>query len=278
MAWKIDLGRAVVYGLRDGVVERDPLEFLAGSEAADWDEHPGSLTPSGHMLNSFTCYLLHTDEHLVMIDTGFGVAVPPGMQAGAMPSELASLGFQPRDIDHVVFTHLHPDHVLGSLDSSRDPFFPDAVHWTLEREVDHWRSTDDPRAGKVLPVIEALSSAGVLNATEEPTPVAPGVDRIPTYGHSPGHTSIRLSFEDVSVVVTGDLTWSPVHLLHPEWTSPFDGDAAEAVTTRRRFIDDMASTGAPFLAGHHPQPGYGRLVMHEGDVRYEPLTVDDVRR
>ena len=275
MAWKIELGNSVVYGICDGSVARDPLEYLLGSTPDDWATHADALDQAGQMVNSFTCYLFDTGSELVLIDTGFGANAPEGMAAGFMPDELTSIGVSASDIRHVVFTHLHPDHVLGSLDANQDPFFVNATHWTLKREVDHWRSTDDQRAPRVLSVVEVLEGAGVLNPTDEPTPVLPGVERIATYGHSPGHTSIRLSGGGDEVIVTGDLTWTPVQVDHPEWTSPFDGDPAEAAATRARFLDEVTASGTPFLAGHHPQPGFGRIVSTSDGRRYEALPVLD---
>lgn len=274
MAWKIELGSAVVYGLVDGSAARDPLDFLSGSTIDDFDDR--QLNADDCMVNAFSSYLFDTGTRRVVIDTGFGAHAPDGMDAGYMPAELASVGFDRSDVDHVVFTHLHPDHVLGSLDAEREPFFPNATHWTLQREVDHWRATDDQRAGMVNPVVETLESAGVLHPTEEPTRVVPGVDRFATYGHSPGHTSIRLSSGADELVITGDLTWSPVHMFNPQWTSPFDGDPAEAVATRTRFFDEMKSSGAPFLAGHYEAPGYGRIVTTPDGHRYEALPVTQV--
>ncbi len=225
------------------------------------------------MVNSFSCYLFATGSNLIVIDTGFGVHAPDGMNAGHMPEELAALGISAADVSHVVFTHMHPDHILGSIDADDSPFFANATHWTLAREVDHWGITSDQRAPAAQRVIGALEGAGVLNATEEPTSVVPGVDRFATFGHSPGHTSIRLSSGDDELVIAGDLMWTPAQIDSPEWTSPFDGDSEEAVQTRTRFIDDMAGSGTPFLTGHFDQPGYGRLVATAGGRRYEALPV-----
>ena len=128
----------------------------------------------------------------------------------------------------------------------------------------------------IIPVVETLESAGVLNPTEQPSKVVPGVDRIATFGHSPGHTSVRLSSGDDELVITGDLTWSPAHMFNPHWTSPFDGDPAEAVATRIAFFQEMAISGTPFLAGHYEAPGYGRIIATQVGQRYEALPVTRV--
>lgn len=276
MTWKIELGSSVLYGILDGSASRDPNEFFVSSTPSDWDRYKDLLDADGNMVNSFSCYLFETGSKLVIIDTGFGVHAPEGMNAGHMPAELTALGISPSDISDVVFTHMHPDHILGSINADDTPFFANAAHWTLAREVAHWRTTDDPRSSAGMRVINALGSANVLNATEEPTSVMPGLDRFPTYGHSPGHTSIRLSSGNEELVIAGDLMWTPAQITNPEWTSPFDGDGEEAAVTRARFIDEMAESGSPFLTGHFDQPGHGRIIVTTDGRRYEGLPVTPV--
>ena len=276
MTWKIELGGSIVYGISDGAAARDPMEFLIGSTTADWERHRDVLNADGRMVNSFSCYLFATGSNLIVIDTGFGVHAPDGMNAGHMPEEVAALGISAADVNHVVFTHMHPDHILGSINADDSPFFANATHWTLAREVAHWGTTSDQRAPAAQRVIGALGEAGVLNATEEPTSVVPGLDRFATFGHSPGHTSIRLSSGDDELVIAGDLMWTPAQIESPEWTSPFDGDPEEAVQTRTRFLADMTDSGTPFLTGHFDQPGYGRIVVTADGRRYEGLPVQPV--
>ena len=123
MVWKIELGTAVLYGIRDGGVQRDPHEHLIGSTPEAWEGYEHFLDDDGFMYNSFSCYLYDTGSARVMIDTGFGFNAREGMDAGHMPEGLAAIGVDPTDIDHVVFTHLHPDHILGSLDANWTPYF-----------------------------------------------------------------------------------------------------------------------------------------------------------
>ncbi len=223
--------------------------------------------------NSFTCFLVDTGTHRVLVDTGFGYNAPEGADAGAMPSVLETMGVSPGEIDHVVFTHLHPDHILGSLDADQRPLFLNATHWTLQREVAHWRSGSDERAVGITRVADILDESGQLHATEEPGPVVPGITAYATYGHTPGHTAVRVTGNDEDLVIAGDVTFSPVHIWHPDWAFPFDVDKPAAAATRAAFFDDLAASGTPFLAGHYDEPGYGRVVVTADGRDYQALPV-----
>lgn len=274
MTWRIDIGSAVLYGICDARSTRDPLEFLIGSTPDELARYPRFLNADGTMQNSFSCYLFDTGQMRVMVDTGFGYNAPDGV--GDMPDALRRLGVSPGDIDHVVFTHLHPDHILGSLDPDGAPLFGDAAHWTLRREVEHWRGGSDDRSRHISGVADVWDGAGLLNAVEDPGEVVPGVTTFATFGHSPGHTSVRLSSGDDEIVITGDVTTSPAQVDHPEWAFPFDGDKPQAVRTRAEFFDMVAESGVPFAAGHYPQPGYGRVVVTAEGRRYEALAVTEL--
>ena len=276
MIWKIEIGTATLYGIRDGAADRDPLEFLIGStpEALEGYEH--YFNADGTMRNCFSCYLFDTGSSMVMVDTAFGYNAPEGADAGDMPAALAALGVSPRDIDHVVFTHMHPDHILGSLDEQGAPLFADAAHWTLRREVDFWRAGTDDRARGIARVADTLDGAGVLNAVDEPGQVVPGVATVAAYGHTPGHTTVRLSSGDDAVIIAGDATFNPIQVRYTDWAFSFDVDKPASAVTRAAFFDMLAETGVAFAAGHYEHPGYGRIIVTSEGRRYEALPVQQI--
>lgn len=276
MVWSIEVGTSKLYGIRDGGSIRDPLKYLIGSTPEAWEGYEHFLDAEGQMRNSFTCYLFDTGSKLVMIDTGFGANVPDGTDAGHMPAVLDKLGVAASEVDHVVFTHLHPDHILGSLDEHQAPFFVNATHWSLTREIEHWRAQSDDRSKGIARVANTLDDAGMLRILDEPGLVVPGVTQIATYGHSPGHTAVRLSSGDAVVVIAGDVTFSPVQIRYTDWAFPLDVDAVAAAETRAAFFDELASSGTPFVAGHYEEPGFGRVVDTDQGRRYQALPVDRI--
>ncbi|HEY5683930.1 MAG TPA: MBL fold metallo-hydrolase [Acidimicrobiia bacterium] len=274
MIWKIELGTAVLYGIRDGQTDRDPIEFLIGSNPEALARYPQYLTADGLMTNSFSCYLFDTGSRRVLVDTGFGYNAHGGV--GAMPAALETLGVAPGDIDHVVFTHMHPDHILGSLDADQAPLFANASHATLKREVDHWRSGTDDRSVGIARVAGILDGAGLLDAADEPGQIVPGVTTFASYGHTPGHTAVRLSSGDDEVVIAGDLTFSQMQIEYTDWNFPYDVDKPRAAAARAEFFDMLADSGVPYVAGHYVHPGYGRVVVTAEGRRYEALPVTEI--
>ena len=276
MLWRYEVGEIVVHGIRDGGSTRDPLKYLIGSTPETLAPYAEYFNSDGSMPNSFSCYLIETSGALVMVDTGFGVSAPDGMDVGHMPHALERLGVAPGDVDHVVFTHLHPDHILGSLTADDQPFFANARHWTLRRELEHWRSETGERAMGIAGMANTLDSAGVLDAPEEPGAIVEGIDTAATYGHTPGHVAVRVSSGHEALVIAGDATFSPVQVWHPEWSFPLDVDAEAAATTRERFFAELAARGDAFVAGHYAQPGIGRVIETVDGLDYEPIAAQEV--
>lgn len=276
MTWKIEVGRAVLFGIRDGGSQRDPHQALIGSTPEAWSGYEHFLDEDGTLPNSFTCYLFDSGTELVMIDTAFGLNGEDGADQGHMPAALDRLGVSPASVDHVVFTHLHPDHILGSLDRAQAPFFANAIHWTLNREVEHWRKGSDERSRGIATVVDALDGAGVLRSVDEPGTVTPGVSTMAAYGHTPGHTAVRVSSGDAEVVIAGDATFSPIQIRYTDWAFPRDVDPEAAAVTRAAFFDELASRGTPFAAGHYRQPGYGRVTVTPQGRSYEALPVTQI--
>ena len=261
MLWKTAVGSATLYGIRDGRSDRDPLDYLVGSTAEALSHQRRYLNADGTMPNSFSCYLFDNGTHRTIIDTGFGVHGSADADVGHMPDALTVLGVSAADVDHVVFTHLHPDHILGSLDMKKEPLFANAAHRTVRREIEYWRAGTDERSLGIAAIANVLDDAGMLTAVEDPGQIIPGVTTHPAYGHTPGHTSVRVWSGDQSVFIAGDITFSPIQVDHTDWSFPKDVDPVEATATRERFFSERMTDGVVFAAGHYDAPGLGRLVV-----------------
>jgi glyoxylase-like metal-dependent hydrolase (beta-lactamase superfamily II) len=191
-----------------------------------------------------------------------------------MPESLQRLGVAPADVDTVVHTHLHPDHFLGDLDSSGNPFFPEASYQVHARELEHWRNGSDRVAEVARSVIEPLQETGALRAVEAGGRLVDGVSLVETFGHTPGHLSVLVRGDERSVMISGDVTYNPVHCAHPEWGLLLDVDPEEAAITRSRLFSELAESGVPMAAGHYPRPGFGRVVADGAVWRFVPLPVE----
>jgi len=275
MLWKTKIGSATLYAIEDGWSRRDPHEWFIGSTPEGWEGQDQHLDSQGRLPISYGCFLWDDGARLVMIDSGFGRNAPdvPGGEAGHMPEGLDRIGVAPEDINDVVHTHLHPDHILGDLDRDQEPFFPNASVHTHAREEAYWRSGVNERSAIVMSVVGPLEAAGVLRMVERAGPVLPGISMVETFGHTPGHTSILISSGNESVMISGDVSHSPIHTIHPEWNIGPDIDKTAAAETRARFFADLAGSGVPIAAGHWYRPGFGRIISESGALRFQPLPV-----
>jgi glyoxylase-like metal-dependent hydrolase (beta-lactamase superfamily II) len=191
--------------------------------------------------------LLRTDEATLLVDTGAGPkprAFFPDGEARLL-DELARLGVFPADVDIVVHTHLHIDHV------GWDGAFPNARYVVHE---DDWRFFMNESSLAARPHLreKVLPLANVQRVTGE-TEIAPGVLVQPTPGHTPGHMSVRAG----SLAVVGDLVAHELQVEDPELVFVNDVDPAQAAVTRQRVIAGLADDGADVIAGHFH--GIGRF-------------------
>ncbi|HRE88679.1 MAG TPA: MBL fold metallo-hydrolase [Myxococcota bacterium] len=178
------------------------------------------------------------------------------------------------DVDLVVCTHLHFDHV--GWNTRRDeagrwvPTFPNARYLFSRREWEHW----GPRPGHAYVVadsIQPLFDAGLVDLVDlenlldegrledEGWPLTAEVSLVPTPGHSPGHCSVRIESGGALALITGDLIHHPCQVAHPEWGSPSDTDAALALATRQRILSWADETGATIIGTHFAAPAAGRV-------------------
>ena len=199
--------------------------------------------------------LIRGPEATVLVDTGLGPA-PRAFMADAeahLPRRLAEALVGAEEIDLVVHTHLHVDHV------GWDGAFPNARYVV---HADDWSyfSTDEAMAGrphlreKVLP----LAEAGLLDLVSTETEVAPGVRTVPTPGHTPGHMSVWVESGDEQVVVLGDVVVHEAQLPDPDLVYVNDGDPTMSAATRKEVLGRLADEGADVIVSHFK--GVGRFA------------------
>lgn len=186
---------------------------------------------------------------------------------------LAAAGVTPENVDYVMCTHLHSDHV-GWNTQLRDgrwvPTFPKARYIFAQREWDAWeamqRETPQPHlVDSVLPVMEARQAqlVGTDFALDDEVWLEP------TPGHTPGHVSIHLASQGAHAVITGDCIHSPVQCVEPEWIVRADFNPTMAKATRRRFLERYCDSSVLVCATHFPEPSIGHVVQRDGAFWFE---------
>ena len=238
-------------------------------ENRSWLE-PSALDPtSDRAIFCFQSYVVRTPHHNVLIDACIGndktSRYPEWHHKTdtAWMNALAAAGLGVDDIDFVMCTHLHGDHIGWNtrLENGRwVPTFGKARYLLSKKEYEYWegqhRKTPIPGiAESVLPVIEAKRAE--LVASDQA--LDDHIRLLPTPGHTPDHFAVAIGRQGDAAVFTGDLIHSPLQTRYPELSSRADSDPARAAETRRRFLERYCDTGSLFCAMHFPSPSVGRL-------------------
>jgi glyoxylase-like metal-dependent hydrolase (beta-lactamase superfamily II) len=226
------------------------------------------------IITPFTFLSVKTDGGRFLVDTGAGDLYET---AGKLPLSLQDAGISPQEIDTVIITHAHPDHIGGALDRSGDFLYPNARYVIRAEEWEFWfsREAESTAPGPFVEVardrLSALESRTTLAADGDV--ISPGVSLLAAPGHTPGHTAVMFTSNSETLVYAADTALSPLHLRHPEWPVGLDIDTRTASVTRKRLADRAASEGWLVILQHFPPfPGLGRIRRNGEGWRWEPNT------
>ena len=238
----------------------------------DWMVPTHFDVASGKIIAAFQSYVVQTPHHTILIDTCVGEdkeRANPNFHMKKWPwmKNLATLGLTPADIDIVMCTHLHPDHVGWNTqlaDGRWVPTFPNARYVFARDEYAHWEAESAKGAERigltfidsVLPVVEAGQAVLVDNDHEIET----GLWLEPTPGHSPGHVIVNVESQGERAAFTGDLMHHPVQVPHPEWSTCFCWDMDMSAATRKQYVDGFIDSGTLILPAHFAGNSTGHIV------------------
>ena len=220
------------------------------------DELAAALGPGPAPVDApYGCLLVRADDATILVDTGLGSAPHPfGGTGGDLWGELARAGVSPADVDIVVVSHGHLDHI-GGLTRDRRPAFPAARYLIAAGEWSHWTSPDVLEGLPKLSATPAreqlppLAEAGVVEQVAGEVEIAEGVRLVPAPGHTPAHLVVEVG-ESHGLLYAADALLHPLHVAHPDWGRGADADPDQAVTTRRALLDRASARGHAIAASH----------------------------
>lgn len=269
---QIKVGRFTVTALTDGYADM-PYTYFPGRTAAQVEQAAVAqfvARPSGVRF-VFNQFLIEDGERRILLDTG-----PAGSigQTGSLPQALEAIGLRRDQIDAVIVTHMHQDH-LGGLVVGGQKNYPNAELYIDRRDITHWT---DPakRAGAPDYLQESFRmSAEVvklyprLQAIDGEREVARGISIVDLTGHTPGHIGVRVADAGQSLIMVSDMLFPVIHPAATDVGFLFEQDQAAAQAMRDRFFPLAASEGALIASTHMPFPGLGRIVSDRGQMRWQ---------
>ncbi|MBI2935191.1 MAG: MBL fold metallo-hydrolase, partial [Chloroflexi bacterium] len=189
--------------------------------------------------------------------------------------ELPAKGLSTDEIDVVVITHLHPDHVGWNLRQEGGQAlltFPKAKYWITKKDWDHFCQPEVlKRSAHIKSMVLPLETLGALRLVEGEASISSEVTVVPTPGHTPGHMSVAIASQGQRGFITGDMVNYPVQVQETAWECTFDWDHGQARRTREAMLERLEMEGALIGAGHFLPPSFGRLVRTEGRRRWQGL-------
>ena len=251
------IGQVEVIALSDRFREREASPLFPDVPADAWERYrEAGVTGETMITMNYGCYLLRTPSLTVLVDTGVG---------GDLLSEMESAGTRAEDVQAVVYTHLHGDHIAWTLSGPEDnphPTFPNARYYIPRGDWSHY--AEEGSAGfnaRVHDKFRLLQERGLIQLVDDGYSISPDITVWETPGHTPGHCCFLVRSGEESGVIVGDAIIHPIQVVHLDWNSTFEGDPATATRSRRQLVEWMARERSLGGVSHFAAPGFGKVVQ-----------------
>ena len=273
----------------DGVAMYEPAGLAAGV--------PGDqiitalsveLDERGEMAVPYNCLLIRAGGRIALVDTGLGAegARQLGQPAGRLMDSLAASGITTGQVDLVIISHAHLDHIGGltvAAGGGRVPVFARARQYFWQAEWDFWTSGEglaqvpEELADAARIHLPPLRDAGLVELVSEETEVLPGVRLLPPPGHTPGHMAVALTSGQDGALYLGDAVLDEANFAHPGWVSVVEWNPSMAVATRTALIDKVIAENRLLIAFHLAARGYAERANGTYRLRHVGAPVPAAR-
>lgn len=282
------LGSFGCHAISDGLFNYPLQSFFANVPPEQLEDvlrrHELSLT---QLATPYSCLFIDTGTHRVVIDTGAGklgehaARFFPSVDhattvTGRLLHNLGNVGVEPAQVDTVIITHAHPDHIGGTLDEDGELVFGDAHYYISEVEWNFWFSDKaaEQAPGTFIELARKNLSAvrDRVTLVSEEAEIIPGVSAVAAPGHTPGHMALSIRSEGDQLLHISDVVLYPLHLEYPAWRPAFDMNPGQAGQSKQRVFDRAAEEEALVFAHHFPPfPSLGHVTKQRVGWRWEPI-------
>jgi glyoxylase-like metal-dependent hydrolase (beta-lactamase superfamily II) len=276
--YRMPLGAFEITTVNDGSLFFKPEDVLTNVKPGEVDSLLKRQFLQGAVETSVDAFLVNTGSKLLLVDTGAGALVGP--TAGKLVANLEAAGYRPEQIDDIVITHMHGDHV-GGLSMNGQRVFPNAVVHADKHDADYWLSKAEmdkapaqakggfqAAMGSFQPYIDAKK----FQTFEGTTTIVPGVTTHASHGHTPGHTTYVVESGGQKLVLWGDLLHvAAVQFPQPTVTIRFDSDSKAAESEREKALAEAAAGGYWVGIAHVPFPGIGHVRKEGAGYTWVPI-------
>ena len=260
----VSVGRVSVLPVQDTPISGSRSFMFPHVGEEQWEPWRHYLNPRGNLRMNVGSYVVRSEGRTLIVDTGLGDKPREGHPRGNLLANLGDAGVAPEDVDLVVITHLHIDHVGWNTverDGAWAPTFPRARYLIVRAEWEYFSQPEqverlDYMRDSVLP----LEGTGQLDLVEAEHRVTGEITLVPAPGHTPAHVCVAIVSGEERAVIIGDMAHHPVQLTETAWSIVYDLNPQMAAETRARIVERMEREQAAVIGGHFPPPGIGRLV------------------
>jgi glyoxylase-like metal-dependent hydrolase (beta-lactamase superfamily II) len=235
---------------------------------------PNHVTPEGRMFINFQAFVVKAGKRRIMIDTCIGAdrerqfPVFTNMRTTFM-EDLAAAGVAASEVDTVLCTHLHFDHVGWNthlVNGRWIPTFPNARYLFSRKEYDHWLMLRDTGGyhgiNHLSDAVDPVMEAGLVDFIPHDHAITEEIRLFPTPGHTPGHVSVHIRSQGQEAVITGDMMHHPIQVAMPEHAATFDMDKPAGARTRVEFVNSFQGKPVLIIGSHFAEPGAGYIVRN----------------
>jgi glyoxylase-like metal-dependent hydrolase (beta-lactamase superfamily II) len=281
--YRLKVGDLEVTSLFDGSAVFD-LNWLTAKKPT-MDQVEKALHEDSHLLDVGNAgFAVNTGKELILVDAGAGTWFGGGA-VGRLVDSLRSAGYAPEDVDRVLVTHMHSDHIGGLTTRDGERVFPKAEVFVSKAESDFWLSPEiaakAPKdAQEFFQAAQAISApyikAGKWHTFSDSDAIVEGVTLVALHGHTPGQTGYEFTSQGHRILFWGDTIHDElIQLSHADITVVFDIDHAAAVAMRSQLFPSLSREGAMIAGPHMPFPGIGRLRKEANGYVWAPVIFSD---